>query len=222
MTHDSSGYGLWFLVILNSAVFIIFAFSFGKPQTPRDWRSFSAFSAFIFALFAEMYGFPLSIYVLSGWLQARNPGFDLMGHDTGHLWSTIFGLKGNPHFSVFHILSYIFIGGGFVLLSSAWNVLYQAQKQGKLATTGAYARVRHPQYVAFIAIMFGFLLQWPTILTLVMFPVLVAMYVHLGHTEEAEARRTFGIGYERYAAAVPGWFPRLSRANHAAQLGGNS
>jgi protein-S-isoprenylcysteine O-methyltransferase Ste14 len=209
MNQDAPAYGLWFLVFLNSAAFIFFAFSFGKPQTPRDWRSFSAFSAFIVALFAEMYGFPLTIYLLSGWLEARYPGMDLMSHDAGHLWPTILGLHGDPHTSLPHLLSYAFIGGGFILLSAAWNVLYQAQKQHRLATTGAYARIRHPQYLAFIAIMFGFLLQWPTILTLAMFPVLVAMYVHLAHTEEAEARRVFGAEYDRYSALVAAWIPRL-------------
>jgi protein-S-isoprenylcysteine O-methyltransferase Ste14 len=211
MNHDVPAYGLWSLVVLNSAVFIIFAFSFGKPQTPRDWRSFSAFSAFIVALFAEMYGFPLTIYLLSGWLQARYPGVDLMSHDAGHLWSTIFGLTGDPHFSVLHILSGLLIGGGFVLLSVGWNVLYQAQKQHRLAKTGVYARVRHPQYVAFIVIMLGFLLQWPTILTLAMFPVLVGMYVRLAHIKEADARREFGAEFIRYAAEVPAWFPRLGQ-----------
>ena len=192
-------------------MFIIFAFSFGKPQSPRDWRSFGGLSAFIVALFTEMYGFPLSIYLLSGWLQTRYPGIDLMSHDAGHLWSTLFGLSGNPHFSAMHILSYGVIGGGFVLLSSAWPVLLAAQKQGRLATTGVYGRVRHPQYVGFVLIMFGFLLQWPTILTLIMFPFLVFMYVHLARTEESEAARIFGDKYSRYAATVPGWFPRLGR-----------
>ena len=212
MTHDDiPAYGLWGLVILNSLVFIIFAFSFSKPQSPRDWRSFGAFSGFIVALFTEMYGFPLTIYLLSGWLQARYPGLDIMSHDAGHLWSTIFGLKGNPHFGVLHILSSLLIGGGFILLSIAWNVLYQAQRQHRLATTGAYASVRHPQYVGFIVIMLGFLLQWPTILTLLMFPLLVWMYVRLARHEEAAARREFGAAYDAYAAVTPGWFPHLGR-----------
>ena len=124
--HDSApAYGLWLLVIVNSAVFIIFAFSFFKPHTQRDWRSFSAFSAFIVALFVEMYGFPLTIFLLSGWLQTRAPGVNLMSHDAGHLWSTIFGFKGNPHFGVLHILSAVFLIGGFWILSAAWPVLYR-------------------------------------------------------------------------------------------------
>ena len=86
-------------------------------------------------------------------------------------------------------------------------MLYAAQREGRLATTGPYRVVRHPQYIGFIAIMFGFLLQWPTILTLLMFPLLVAMYVHLAHVEEAEARSRFGPEDERYAAATPGWLP---------------
>jgi protein-S-isoprenylcysteine O-methyltransferase Ste14 len=211
VTHDdTSAYGLWTLVVLNSAVFIVFAFSFGKPRSPRDWRSFSAFSAFIVALFTEMYGFPLTIYLLSGWLQTRYPGIDLMSHNSGHLWSTLFGLQGDPHFSFLHILSTVVIIAGFFLLGSAWRVLYAAQRERRLAIVGPYSYVRHPQYVGFIVIMLGFLLQWPTLLTLLMFPLLVTMYVHLAHTEEAEVRREFGFVYDRYAAVTPGWIPRLS------------
>jgi protein-S-isoprenylcysteine O-methyltransferase Ste14 len=210
MTHDdASAYGLWTLVILNSVVFIIFAFSFGKPRSPRDWRSFSAFSAFVVALFTEMYGFPLTIYLLSGWLQTRYPGIDLMSHNAGHLWSTLFGLKGDPHFGFLHLLSTAVIIAGFFLLGAAWRVLYAAQTAGRLATAGPYSYVRHPQYVGFIIILFGFLLQWPTLLTLLMFPLLVVMYVHLAHTEEDEVRREFGSAYERYAGVTAGWFPHL-------------
>lgn len=208
MTHETSAYGLWVLVALNSAIFIFFALSFGKPQSPRDWRSFGAFSAFIVALFTEMYGFPLTIYLLSGWLQTKYPGLDVLSHDAGHLWSTIFGLQGDPHFSLPHILSNLLILAGFILLSAAWKVLHAAQREHRLATTGAYAYVRHPQYIAFIAILFGFLLQWPTILTVAMFPLLVLMYVRLARSEEREARRAFGAAYDHYAATTPGWIPR--------------
>src|SRR5215510_16540979 len=91
MTHSAPAYGLWSLVIINSLVFIIFAFSFTKPQTSRDWRSFGAFSAFIVALFAEMYGYPLTIYLLYGWLSSHYPGIDFFSHDAGHLLEMLFG-----------------------------------------------------------------------------------------------------------------------------------
>jgi methanethiol S-methyltransferase len=217
MTHDDvSAYGLWSLVIINSAIFIFFAFTFFKPQTKRDWRSFGAFSAFLVALFTEMYGFPLTIYLLSGWLQTRYPGVDWFSHDAGHLLEMLFGWKANPHAGPFHLLSFAFIGGGFVLISVAWKLLFDAQHRHELATTGVYARIRHPQYLGFILVMFGFLLQWPTLLTLAMFPVLVFMYVRLARSEEHEAVREFGERYRAYMAQVPGFIPRLwSRGGQA-------
>ncbi len=202
-------YGLWTLVVINSAVFIIFLYSFAKPRTERDWRSFGAISAFVVALFTEMYGFPLTIYLLSGWLQSRYPGVDWLTHDSGHLLEMLLGWKANPHFGPFHLLSFTFIGGGFWLLAAAWKVLYAAQRAGTLATTGPYARIRHPQYAGFVLIMFGFLLQWPTILTLAMFPVLVYMYVRLARREEQEVEREFGGAYARYRARTPAFIPRF-------------
>ena len=207
MNQDAPAYGLWLLVIFNSAIFIMFAYSFFKPQTTRDWRTFSAFSAFIIALFVEMYGFPLTIYLISGWLQTKFPSLDLLSHNSGHLWSTLIGEKGDPHFGVLHIASYVFLGFGFYLLSSSWNVLYQAQRRHALATTGAYARIRHPQYVAFVLILMGFLLQWPTLLTLVMFPILLVMYARLAVTEEREMRTAFPAEYEAYALRTPRFIP---------------
>ena len=216
MSHDQPGYGLWMLVILNSAIFLMFAFSFFKPQTGRDWRTFGAFAAFVVALFVEMYGFPLTIYLMSGWLQSKYPNLDLLSHNSGHLWSTLLGEKGDPHFGVLHIASYVFLGLGFYLLSAAWNVLYQAQRANRLATTGPYARIRHPQYVAFVMILLGFLLQWPTLLTLVMFPILVAMYGRLAVTEEREMRERFAAEFDAYTARTPRFVPALgSRASAA-------
>ena len=211
MHNEVPAYGLWGLVLVNSVVFILFAYSFAKPRTMRDWRSFSAFSAFLVALFAEMYGFPLTIYFLSGWLQSRFPDVDWFSHDAGHLLEMMFGWKANPHFGVFHILSYVLIGGGFVLIAAAWKVLYDAQQARVLATTGAYSYVRHPQYVGFILVMLGFLVQWPTILTLAMFPVLTIMYVVLARNEERDAIAEFGDAYRVYMAKVPRFIPRLGR-----------
>ena len=210
MDHNSApAYGLWSLVIINSLVFIIFAFSFAKPQSSRDWRSFSAFSAFLVALFTEMYGFPLTIYLFSGWLSQRFPGVDFLSHDAGHLLEVMFGWKSHPHFGPFHILSNILIGLGFWLLASAWKVLYEAQRNHRLATTGAYARVRHPQYSGFVLIMTGFLFQWPTVVTLVMFPILVFMYVRLARREERDARRNSAMSTPATKRVPPRFFPGL-------------
>lgn len=209
METDLPAYGLWGLVVINSAMFILFALTFYKPRTARDWRSFGAFSAFLVALFTEMYGFPLTIYLMSGWLQSRYPQVDWLSHDGGHILEQMLGWGDNPHFGPFHVLSFVFIGGGFWLISSAWRVLYDAQRREVLATSGPYGRVRHPQYIGFVLIMLGFLLQWPTLLTLVMFPVLAFMYVRLARAEEREALVTFGPLYANYMRDVPGFIPRL-------------
>jgi protein-S-isoprenylcysteine O-methyltransferase Ste14 len=210
MTAADSGYGLWPLVIINAAVFVIFAFSFTRPHTARDWRSVGAFSAFIVALFTEMYGFPLTIFLLSGWLQSRFPNVDLLVHNNGHLWETLFNWTGDPHLNSIHLLSDGLLVVGFLLLASAWGVLYRAQRSHTLATTGAYAHLCHPQYAAFIVIMLGLLIQWPTILTLLMFPILVVMYVRLARREERDALAAFGTAYAQYAARTPRFLLRLS------------
>lgn len=219
MSNAGSDYGLWGLVVVNAIVFIGFAYSFFKPATGRDWRSFGAYSAFIVALFAEMYGFPLTIYLLSGWLGSTFPGVNLFGHEAGHLWWLLTGRQGDPHFGALHLLSFAFLIGGFMLLSKAWHVLYHAQRRHELARAGPYRLVRHPQYIGFVAIMFGFLLQWPTLLTLAMFPVLVLMYMRLARAEERESEKAFGEAWRDYAAATPRWVPRWARDDRARPFG---
>lgn len=202
-------------------IFIIFAFSFTRPKTARDWRSLVAFSAFIVALFTEMYSIPLTIYLLSGWLASRYPGLDLYSHNSGHLWSDLLGSTGDPHLGLIHIISNIMILAGLYLLATAWSVLYKAQQSHTLATTGPYAYVRHPQYDGFILVMLGFLVQWPMILTLIMFPILVLMYERLVGQEEKEVLAEFGEEYSKYAAMTPAFIPRFSyRSNKSAQWNG--
>jgi len=216
-SSEMQAYGLWSLVIINSLVFIIFAFSFAKPQSRLDWRSFGAFSAFLVALFTEMYGFPLTTYLLSGWLASRFPGIDFLSHDAGHLLEVMFGWKSNPHFGPFHVASNILIVAGFWVLASAWKVLYEAQRSRRLAKTGAYARIRHPQYVGFVLIMTGFLLQWPTLVTLSMFPILVFMYARLAKREQVEMLAQFGEEYRSYMAQVPAFIPKVGSSETASQ-----
>lgn len=145
MTADTPSYGRWSLAIVNSAIFIMFAYTFFNPRTGRDWHSFGALSAFLVALFTEMYGIPLTVYFFSGWLQSRYPNFDWFSHDAGHLLEMLFGWKSNPHAGPFHILSFVIIAGGFILISAAWRVLYLAQQRRELATAGD-ARTRHLPY----------------------------------------------------------------------------
>jgi protein-S-isoprenylcysteine O-methyltransferase Ste14 len=201
-----TAYGLWPLVILNTALFAVFAVSFFHPRTGRDWRAMGGFTAFLVALFTEMYGVPLTVYLLSGWLGSRVPGLNT--HAGGHLFNDIIGWTGDPHLSPFHLASYVLIGAGFWLVAAAWRVLFEAARAGKLATTGPYAWVRHPQYDGLLLVMIGFLLQWPTIPTLVMFPILVYFYVRLARSEEHDVAAQFGDDWVAYAAITPGFIPR--------------
>ena len=158
-----------------------------------------------------MYGYPLTVYFLSGWLGSKYPSLNLTTHNSGHLWEDIFGWKGDPHLNPLHLLSNVLIFVGFVLLFKAWQQLYQAQKEHRLATTGIYANLRHPQYLGFITIMFAFLLQWPTIPTLVMFPILLVVYRRLARYEEKTMVAEFGKKYTDYAKRVPAFVPRFGR-----------
>lgn len=196
-------------MLINSAIFIAFAFSFTRPKTARDWRSLGGFSAFVLALFTEMYGFPLTIFLLSGWLTKRFPGIDIYSHESGHLWSTLIDWNFDPHADPLHISSNVLLVAGFMLLAASWRVLHPAQREGHLACKGPYAWVRHPQYVAFIVLMLAFLLQWPTLPTVVMFPILLLMYYRLARREEQEALATLGEEYSEYMQQVPAFLPKL-------------
>jgi methanethiol S-methyltransferase len=208
MSSNSPEYGLWLLVTVNVAVFLLFAFSFFRPRSAPDWRTLGTFSAFIVALFVEMYGFPLTLYLLAGWIGSRYPAIDPMSHDAGHLWPLLFGWSADPHWSPFHLLSFVLIGGGFLLVAKAWRVLHEAQCHQTLAVDGPYAYLRNPQYMGFALIMIGLFLQWPTLLTGAMLPGLLIMYARLAHREELEVEAQFGEQYRNYATRVPAFIPR--------------
>ncbi len=201
-------YGNWFLVIFNIGLFLFFIHGAFKPKTKTDWLTYKTFGAFIVALFAEMYGFPLTIYLLTSYFGNRL-GLDFT-HNGGHILNTLFRIQGDPHFSILHIVSYILIICGLLLLSKAWKVLFKSQKEQTLAVTGAYHYIRHPQYVAFTLIIIGFLVQWPTLITLLMAPILILRYVRLARTEEKEVEKIYGEAYRKYAKTTPAFFPKIN------------
>jgi len=201
-------YGNWFLVVFNIVLFLYFIKAAFRPRTKTDWTTYRTFGAFIMALFAEMYGFPLTIYLLTSYFGNNFLGLDFT-HNSGHLLNDLLGFKGDPHFSPVHILSSIFILGGLILLTNAWKILYKASKKRKLAVTGVYRYLRHPQYSAFILIIIGFLLQWPTLITLIMAPVLIVRYLTLARSEEKQMIAKFGQAYQEYRRVTPGFFPSV-------------
>ncbi len=204
MTYD---YGQWILVAFNILLFGYFIKAAFKPQTKIDWQSFRLIMAFIVALFVEMYGFPLTIFLLTS-VFGNRLGIDF-SHNNGHLLETFLGVQGDPHFNWLHILSNVLIIGGILLIGAGWKVLYNAVKKHTLATTGPYTYVRHPQYLGFILIIVGFLLQWPTIITLLMAPILIWRYIHLGNQEEKQALIDFVERYRAYMSHTPAYIPSL-------------
>jgi len=114
--NTGAAYGHWLLVAVNSILLLAFAFSFFRPHTRRDWRTFGAFGAFVVALFVEMYGFPLTIYLFSGWLIRRYPQIDWFSHDSSHLLQTLTGWRGDAHTGPLHLASNLLILGGMILL----------------------------------------------------------------------------------------------------------
>jgi protein-S-isoprenylcysteine O-methyltransferase Ste14 len=214
---EGYAYGLWSMVLFNIILFTGFIYSFAKPNTKVEWRSFGLFTSFLVALFVEMYGFPLTIYALTSWLGSKYPVVNPFGHDNGHLWGVFFR-SGSGHFSWPHILSNILIVVGALIISSGWKSLHQAR--GEIASDGLYKYVSHPQYTGFIIVILGFLVQWPTIITLVMAPILIARYVFLAKKEEKHMRKQFPGDYEKYVLGKPRFIPRISDLMNSGPVSG--
>jgi len=202
----SYAYGLWFLVIVNVGLFIFFILSFLTPLKKREWRSMGVTIAFFVALFTEMYGFPLTIYLLTGILGSRYPALNPFSHASGHLWLTFLG-GGAVMMTAIHIISNGLTIVGFVIMWKGWKLIHGAK--GSLVTDGPYAYVRHPQYSGLFLIMIGMLIQWPTIITALMFPVLAFIYYRLSKSEEGEMIKTFGEEYKLYMETVPMFVPKI-------------
>lgn len=205
MSHlDQYAYGLWGSVIANIILVTFFAYSVFKPKTKKEWRTLGAFTAFLVALFSEMYGVPLTIYLLTAILGNKYPVLDPFTHINGHLWVVLFGGSKLVYY-ILHPLSNVLIVLGLLIISIGWKAVHSGH--GELVDYGIYKYIRHPQYSGFITIIIGFLIQWPTIITLIMAPILFILYVRLAKTEEANLIEAFGEKYLEYRAKVPAFFP---------------
>lgn len=198
------GYGFWSLVVLNAAIFVLFTLSFLTPVRRREWRSFGVFSAFVIALFTEMYGFPLTIYIFTALLGSRYPALNPFSHASGHLWITLLG-GGAWMSAAIHLISNGLMLAGLLLMGAGWRQIHKAK--GALVTDGVYAWVRHPQYSGLFLITVGMLVQWPTIITVLTWPGLMVVYYRLARREERDAEILFGEAYSRYRASVPMFIP---------------
>jgi protein-S-isoprenylcysteine O-methyltransferase Ste14 len=196
-------YGLWPLVLFHVALFIFFALSFLRPRRRREWRSMGAFAAFVVALYTEMYGFPLTIYLLTTWL-GRFPVAAPFAHASGNLWASL--ALGGWGAGFLMTLGGLVILLGMIVMGQGWQAIHQAH--GGLVTGGIYGKVRHPQYAGLALVILGALIQWPTLLTLAMAPVLLASYVRLARREERDLEARFGKAYRTYRGRVPMFMPR--------------
>ncbi len=208
--HGDTGYayGMWVVAAFNIGIFLFFILSFLKPRGSEEWRSMGVVTAFLVALFAEMYGFPLTIYLLSGWLGDAYPVLQPFNHKYGHLWVVVFG-GSTLAWAIVMGLSLGFMIMGYMLLSKGWTQIHAAQ--GGLVSNGIYAYVRHPQYTGLFLVIIGFLIQWPTLLTVIMAPILLYAYTHLARVEEKRAEKVFGDAYIKYADKTPAFFPPLNQ-----------
>lgn len=206
---DSGGYayGLWPTVLFSILIVLFLIFSFIKPQKKFEWRSMSMFIGFMAALFTEMYGIPLTIYFLTGWLGSGYPVLDPFSHSSGHLVLVFLGLsKSVLVMTLLHLLTNGIIFLGFYIIYQAWKLIHEA-KEDTLETGGIYSHIRHPQYVGMWLVTVGFLIQWPTLITLAMWPALMIVYYRLSMQEEKELAEKFGEEFYKYREKVPAFIP---------------
>ena len=205
---EEYAYGMWVIVAFNVGLFLFFILSFIKPKKTKECRNMGIVMAFLVALFTEMYGFPLTIYLLTGWLGEAYPVLQPFNHQYGHLWVVVFGGSTLAWLIVMG-LSLVFLLAGYTLMSKGWRQIHGAHDS--LVTDGVYAYVRHPQYTGLFLIITGFLIQWPTLLTVIMAPVLIFAYVRLSRSEEAVVQQKFNQDYLDYASRKPMFFPAMNQ-----------
>ncbi len=200
--ENGQWYGQWGMVLIMVIIFVWLIFKFLRPRRKREWRNTGILGAFIIALYTEMYGFPLTIYILSSVF-----GIDIpFTHLEGHLWSSLLGL-GEAGAMIEMMIGYLIMGIGGFLVLTGWKKIYQAKNI--LVTDGIYKYMRHPQYTGIILVTTGMLVHWPTLIALIVWPILLLAYYGLAKKEEKEMEAKFGEIYQEYKSKVPMFLPSL-------------
>jgi len=205
MNEAVSHSGVWGIAAIMIVIASWFFYRYLAPKTWREWASAGLVQGFIIALYAEMYGFPLTIY-----LMVRFFGLDSANLNSS-LWSTLLGV-GELGMMISMVLGYALLFFGIGLFAKGWRELYRAQKEKRLATDGLYAFVRHPQYTGLFVGLFGEgVVHWPTIFSVALFPVIVLAYWLLARSEEKRVLEEFGDEYRAYRRRVPMFIPRIGQ-----------
>lgn len=195
--------GMWGLAAIVIAVLSWLLYRYLAPASWKEWTRAGVLQAFIIAFYAEMYGFPLTIYFL-----ARFLGLDMQWTEGGNLWVQLFGTP-VAHF-VAMAIGYTIVFAGATLVADGWRRIHRARRENRLVTDGVYARMRHPQYTGLFLIVFGEgIVHWPTIVSVAAFPVIVIAYTVLARKEERQMVEQFGEAYRAYQQRVPMFVPRL-------------
>lgn len=202
-TTDMPLAGHWELTIIMVVIASWILYKHMAPKNWKEWRNAGLIQAFIIALYAEMYGFPLTIYLLTSFLGIDIPWL----HQKGHLWSTLLGLGDNGAM-IQMFIGYTIIFAGLILVIKGWKAIYIVQKNDELVVDGIYQYMRHPQYTGIFVLLIGQIIHWPTILTLILFPVIVWAYYLLSRKEEKAMLLKFREAYRAYMERVSMYFPK--------------